>query len=64
MSWKHWTAVVVVIGAGILLQIPRHDPMFIAAGEHMRGAAAPVSSRSAEAVGPYRTVALEVTGMT
>ena len=60
MSWKHWAAVLVVIGIGIVLQIPRHEQEMV---EHDAGAAAhtPVE---ADPQGPYRTVALEVTGMT
>ncbi|MHB1169389.1 MAG: heavy-metal-associated domain-containing protein [Longimicrobiales bacterium] len=68
MSWKHWTAVLVVIGVGIVLQIPKDD------GETMEehaltpgGAASGVESSAvpaAESAGPWRTMVLEVTGMT
>ena len=69
MSWKHWTAVLVVIGVGIVLQIPRHggDAM----EDHMHvpdSAASPTESSAvpveAEPAGPYRTMVVEVTGMT
>lgn len=68
MSWKHWTAILAVIGVGIVLQIPRHDP---AMEEHQHstvdarpdGSPAVPQTREQED-GPYRTVALEVTGMT
>ena len=61
MSWKEWTAVGVVIGAGILFQIPGHDdaqmdPEAMGHGD--------MPGEMAVATGPYRTVALEVTGMT
>ena len=55
MGWKEWSAVAVVIGGGILLQIPGHDE-----GEMDHGAM-PVM---AEPQGPYTTVALDVAGMT
>lgn len=61
MGWKQWFAVALVIGGGILLQIPGHQDaeMDHAAMEHGE-----VPAHTAEAQGPYRTVALEVTGMT
>jgi hypothetical protein len=61
MGWKQWSAVAVVIGGGILLQIPNHDEMDMAGvgSEHSE-----MPASMAEAQGPYRTVALEVTGMT
>lgn len=65
MSWKHWTAVLVVIGAGILLQIPRRGDMPML--DHQQGADAAVSvdpNKLDDEAGPYRTVSLEVTGMT
>jgi hypothetical protein len=58
MSWKEWSAVLVVIGAGILLQVPRHDSMSTA-GTHSDGMHAPE-----EPMGVGKTVVLEVTGMT
>ena len=61
MSWKEWTAVGVVIGAGILLQIPGHDdaPM-----DHDTMGHGEMPAQMAEVEGPYRTVALDVTGLT
>ena len=63
MSWKHWMAVLGVIGLGIVLQIADHDA---ASMDHPAAPAATASPTGAEAEpsGPYRTVALEVTGMT
>ena len=66
MSWKQWTAILVVIGGGILLQIPRQ------ADERMTDTAAAAGTDEAQlaqptvqdVAGPYRTVNLEVTGMT
>lgn len=62
MTWKHWVAVVLVIGLGIVLQMPRHDRTM---EEHQPTGrtTAPATASDAPA-GPYRTVALEVTGMT
>ena len=74
MSRKEWFAVIIVIGVGIVWQIPRHDDAMPADGEPH--AHSPVETRGAEAegapgtptagedAGPYRTIALEVTGMT
>ena len=69
MSRKHWTAILVVIGVGIVLQIPRHDGDVME--DHTRmpgGVASPTASSAvpvaAEPPGPYRTMVLEVTGMT
>ena len=68
MSWKHWTAVVLVIGLGIVLQMPRHDEAMEEpehTGEHQHTSQATVPPAASDApAGPYRTVALEVTGMT
>ena len=61
MSWKEWTAVGVVIGAGILLQIPGHDEMEMDPEAMGHGE---MPTDMAAATGPYRTVALDVTGMT
>lgn len=61
MSRKEWIAVIVVIGLGIVWQIPRHDeamPAHVDAHEH---APAPAPE---ELAGPFRTITLEVTGMT
>lgn len=74
MSRKEWIAVIVVIGLGVLWQIPRHDDAMPAGGEdHMhsptqvqgaeREGAFPTAD-AAEAAHPYRTIALQVTGMT
>lgn len=61
MGWKQWSAVAVVIGGGILLQIPAHDDMEMdsAGTGHLE-----MPASMADVQGPYRTVALEVTGMT
>ncbi len=61
MSWKEWTAVSVVIGAGILLQIPGHDD---AQMDHEAMGRGDMPAQMAAATGVYRTVALDVTGMT
>jgi len=59
MGRKQWLAVCVVIGGGILMQIPGHDDtMDHSSSDH---AAMPTM---AEPQGPFATVALEVTGMT
>ena len=70
MSWKHWTAVVLVIGLGIVAQIPRHQET-AGDGTHQHAtvdtlpsAAPSTDDAAAEPAGPYRTIALEVTGMT
>ena len=63
MSWKQWTAVGVVIGFGILLQIPGHDDMEMdGEGQGMMDGGAMITA--ADLTGPYRTVSLDVTGMT
>lgn len=74
MSWKHWVAVIAVIGFGIVWQIPRHEEAMTddtAGHAHSTASGAvtdPDSSvataREPEPAGPYRTIALEVTGMT
>ena len=61
MGWKQWSAVAVVIGGGILLQIPGHDAADM---DHTAMGHGDMSAEMAEAQGPYRTVALDVTGMT
>ena len=63
MSWKEWTAVSVVIGAGILLQIPGHDDAQMD-HEAMGHGDMPAQMATATATGVYRTVVLDVTGMT
>lgn len=70
MSWKQWTAIVLVIGVGIVLQIPLHEGEM---EEHPHPTAGETSSDSppsdaapgaSEPVGPHRTIDLHVTGMT
>ena len=60
MGWKQWLAVGVVIGGGILLQIPGHDDAQMDHGSDDHAA----MPSMAEPGGPYATVALDVTGMT
>lgn len=74
MSRKEWIAVVLVIGVGIVWQIPLHDDaMPPDAADHAHapaervgaaGQGASATPAPAELAGPYRTIALEVTGMT
>ena len=73
MSRKEWIAVIVVIGLGIVWQIPRHDDVMPTdEGDHAHAPAQTVGARgeggsppaAAPATGPYRTMVLEVTGMT
>jgi len=61
MSWKEWTAVGVVVGVGIVLQIPGGDEMGTVQEAVSREE---MPAGTAEPIGPYRTVALDVTGMT
>ena len=61
MGWKQWTAVAVLIGGGILLQIPGHDD---AGMDHAAMGHSEMPAGMAEVQGPYSTVALDVTGMT
>ncbi len=61
MGWKQWSAVAVVIGGGVLLQIPGHADMAMVQGATVQG---DVPADMADAVGTLRTVALDVTGMT
>ena len=56
MSSKEWAAVAVVIGAGILLPILGHDDSEM---DHSA-----MAMPDAEALGPMKTVALNITGMT
>ncbi len=60
MGWNQWSAVAVVIGGGILLQIPQHDAV-MDQGAMLRG---DVPADMADVEGTLRTVALDVTGMT
>ncbi len=63
MSWKQWTAVGLVIGFGILLQIPGHDSMEMDHGG--QGLMESTTMTSVEELGgPYRMISLDVTGMT
>lgn len=64
MSWKHWTAILVVIGAGIVLQIPRDAGEMEEPRQAVEMTPPDGSTGAEEAAGPYRTIALEVTGMT
>ena len=61
MGWKQWSAVAVVIGGGILLQIPGHDDAVMDHGATVQG---DVPADMAAVEGTLRTVALDVTGMT
>ena len=61
MGWKQWSAVAVVIGGGILLQIPGHDA---AEMDHTEMGHSEMPADLAEAEGTFLTVALDVTGMT
>ncbi len=61
MGWKQWSAVAVVIGGGILLQIPGHD---VSSMDHAAMGHSDVPTDMADVQGPYTTVALDVTGMT
>jgi hypothetical protein len=56
MSSKEWAVVALVIGGGILLPILDHDD---AEMDHSA-----MSMPAAEVLGPMKTVALDVTGMT
>jgi len=62
MGWKQWSAVAVVIGVGVVLQIPGHDVMEM--DDHAEMRAGPTPAEMADPEGPYRTVALDVAGMT
>ena len=71
MSRKEWIAVVVVIGVGIVWQIAGHDDAMTHEAEqhtHLPAVMEPERTSTpadpADSAGPYRTVALEVTGMT
>jgi hypothetical protein len=61
MGWKQWSAVAVVIGGGILLQIPGHEDMAMDQGATVQGN---VPADMAAVQGTLRTVELDVTGMT
>jgi hypothetical protein len=59
MGWKQWSTVAAVIGGGILLQIPAQDEADRAAMGHGE-----MPADMAVTQGTFRTVALDVTGMT
>ncbi len=61
MSWKEWTAVGVVVGVGILLQIPGGNEMRM---DQEALAPSEMPADTPATIGAYRTVALDVTGMT
>ena len=61
MTSKEWAAVAVVVGGGILLQIPGHDEMNM---DPTAMGPSEMPADMAEVVGPYEQVALDVTGMT
>jgi hypothetical protein len=74
MSRREWIAVGLVIGLGLVWQIPRHDDA-VSSGEEphthapaevqgMERGRASVPADAANVAGPYRTITLEVTGMT
>ena len=65
MSWKQWTAVVAVIGFGIVAQIRAGDDD-VMPGHRASPTpdTAATASHDAEPRGPHRTIALEVAGMT
>jgi hypothetical protein len=61
MGWKQWSAVAVVIGGGILLQIPGHDETGMDHGAMEHGE---TPAGMTDVQGTFRTVVLDVTGMT
>ena len=61
MGWKQWSAVAVLIGGGILLQIPGQDE---AEMDHAAMGHGEMPADMAEAQGSYTTVVLDITGMT
>ena len=61
MGWKQWSAVAVVIGGGIVLQIPGHDTPEM---DHSATGHSEMPVRMSDVQGPYTTVALDVAGMT
>lgn len=63
MSWKQWSLVGIVIGLGILWQIPEQHAR--PAAESRESAHAHESTSAIPAAeGSYRNVDLEITGMT
>lgn len=63
MSHKEWTAAALVIGLGILLQIPGHDAVDMEGMNHAGGARMDATADPSLAAS-RRTVTLDVTGMT
>jgi len=61
MGWREWCAVAVVIGGGIVLQIPGHDEMAVGSDP---AALSRMPADMAEPQAPYTTLSLAVTGMT
>lgn len=61
MGWKEWSLVAVLIGGGILLQIPGNDVIEM---EHEAVERADLPPSMVDPRPPFQTVALEVTGMT
>lgn len=61
MGWKQWSLVAVLIGGGILLQIPGHDDMEM---DQETVAHGDLPATMVDPQPPFQTIALEVTGMT
>ncbi|RMH11815.1 MAG: hypothetical protein D6701_14525 [Gemmatimonadetes bacterium] len=71
MSKRDWILVGVVLGAGVLLQIPRHDHDGHGHGDHEHGAAPHAALHGETGAGAHadlpagaRELTLAVTGMT
>jgi hypothetical protein len=58
MGWKQWAVVALVIGGGVVMQIPGHT------GDAMDHGAIASETRPGEESGLFTTVHLDVTGMT
>ena len=58
MGWKQWATVALVIGGGVVMQIPAHT------GSAMDNGAMASETGPGEESGPHTTVYLDVTGMT
>jgi hypothetical protein len=61
MTSNEWAAVAVVVGGGILLQIPGHNEIEM---DHAAMESGETPADMAVAAGPYEQVALDVKGMT